>query len=187
MDYLAALPAGLQSYPECLARSGILQTFLDARPPATAEVEPWIAALLRPSPRPYVPEAVLNAALLAMGDAAGLTDVQYLEWNRATNRQLYRGLLYRALMAIFSPTMLLERAPARWESFHLGTKLSVEVRGANEAFATLTFPTNLFGPLLLQGYATAYAAALEHARGRDARVELGVATSTSARFVARWG
>lgn len=187
VGYLEALPAGVHSYPECVARSGILQTFLDARPPATGDVDPWIAALLRPSPLRYVPEAVLNAALLAMGDAAGLTDAQYLDWNRATNRQLYRGLLYRALMAIFSPAMLLERAPARWESFHVGTKLAVEVRGAKEAAAVLTFPAQLFGPLLLQGYATAFAAALEHARGHDARVELGVATPTSARFVARWG
>lgn len=186
MGYLESLPAGIHSYPQCQARAGILQTFVDAMPPPVQPLDPWVSGLLRPSPRAYVPEVVLHASLFAMGDAAGLNDAQFLEWNRATNRALYGGLLYRALMAIFSPMQLLERAPKRWENFHQGTTLTVRSTGPREATGTLAFPERLFTPLTLQVYAGAFAAALEHARARDVTVELGATGSTSGEFVARW-
>ncbi|HYD40240.1 MAG TPA: DUF2378 family protein [Anaeromyxobacter sp.] len=186
MDYLEALPDGIHSYPHCQARAGILQTFVEAMPAPVPPVDPWVTALLRPSPRAYVPEVVLQASLFAMGDAAGLNDAQFLEWNRATNRRLYGGLLYRALMAIFSPMQLLERAPKRWENFHQGTTLTVRSTGSHEATATLVFPERLFTRLSLRVYAGAFAAALEHARARDVTVELGTTGTASAEFVARW-
>jgi hypothetical protein len=89
-------------------------------------------------------------------------------------------------MAIFSPAQLLERAPHRWEAFHRGTTLRVKVAGPNEAGVTLSFPPRLFTPLLLQTYAGAFAAALEHARAHVATVELVSSTGTSAEFVSRW-
>jgi hypothetical protein len=186
MDYLESLPNGIHSYPQCQARAGILQTFVDAMPAPVEPVDPWVAALLRPSPRAYVPEVVLQTSLIAMADAAALDDAQFLEWNRKTNRALYGGLLYRALMAIFSPMQLLERAPKRWENFHQGTTLRVRSTGPSEALATLVFPERLYTPLSLHVYAGAFAAALEHARARDVTVELKTAGSTSGEFLARW-
>ncbi len=186
MDYLEALPDGIHSYPHCLARAGILQTFVGAMPPPVQPLDPWVAALLRPSPRAYVPEVVLHASLFAMADAAGMDDARFLEWNRSTNRALYGGLLYRALMAIFSPMQLIERAPKRWENFHPGTTLTVRSTGPHEALATLVFPERLLTPLTLTVYAGAFAAALEHARAHDVTVELRTAGATSGEFLARW-
>jgi hypothetical protein len=186
MDYLDALPDGIYSYPECQARSGILQTFLESRPPPVGEQDPWVVGLLSPTTRSYIPEVVSNAGLLAIGDAAGLTDAQWLAWNHEANRALFRGLLYRALMAIFSPMMLLERAPARWESFHVGTSLTLTKGGEREAIVRLAFPERLHLPLHLEAYGRAFAAAMEHARGRDVSVELLVSTATSAEYRARW-
>ncbi len=186
MDYLDALPDGVYSYPECQARSGILQTFLESRPPPVGEQDPWVVALLGPTTRSYIPEVISNAGLLAIGDAAGLTDAQWLAWNHEANRALFRGLLYRALMAIFSPMMLLERAPARWESFHVGTELTIEKGGGTDATVRLKFPANLHLPLHLEAYGRAFAAAMEHARGRDVTVQLLATTPTSAEYLARW-
>jgi hypothetical protein len=188
MDYLAGLPAGIHSYPECQSRSGILQTFLEAAPRMNEEPDAFVAELLRPATRGWVSEVALNAALLAIADATWMTDAQFLEWNRATNRALYKGLVYRALMAIFSPAQLLDRAGARWESFHRGTRLMVmnEKATATSAPGELTFPPRLFTPLLLGVYGEAFAAGFEHARGRDVTVELEAWSDTSGRFRARW-
>jgi hypothetical protein len=186
VDYLSGLPDGLRSHPECRSRSGILQVFLDAAPRLAEDQPPFIEALLRPSRLAWISEVTLNAALLAIADVGWMTDAQLLEWNRATNRALFRGLVYRALMALFSPQLLLERAPARWESFHQGTRLTVTSAGPGAATGELAFPARLYTPLLLRVYAEAFAAGFEHARGRDVTVELEGWSDTSGRFRARW-
>ncbi len=186
LEYLASLPGGLQAYPECQARSGILHTFLEAAPAMPDDLDPWVARLLRPPPRGFMSEVALSAAFLAIADAAGMSEAQYCAWSHAANARLFDGLIYRALMSLFSPMVLLERAPSRWEAFHTGTRLSVKQDGPACGVGELSFPERLFTPLLLRGFAESFAAAFENARGRDVTVELGAHAPTSAVFVARW-
>jgi len=185
-DYLDALPSGLDSYPDCLARSGLAQSFVEAAPRGREWLDPVVAELVPAPVRGWVPEVRFLSALLAVGDAAGMTDDQLLSWNRETNHALYRGLLYRALMAMFSPAALIERAPGRWASFHRGTSLSVVPDGPGRAVGVLSYPPRLFTPLLLQCYVGAFAAGFEHARGHDVTVELSSTGEREARFLARW-
>ena len=184
--YLVGLPDGLDSYPQCVARSGVLEAVLAAAPGAQDRGPPLVAALLAPPLRPWTQEVVLQAALLAVADHAGMTEARFLQWCRSTNRQLYRNLVYRALMAFLSPLTLLERGAARWSSFHHGTTLEVGRDGEKVAQGQLTFPPGLFTPFLLRGYAEAFAAAFEHSRAENVSVELARTTETSARFVVRW-
>ena len=114
------------------------------------------------------------------------SDAQFLTWNRGANVQLFRGLVFRALMSIFSPMILLERAQARWEAFHVGTQLLVRDAGPGCAIGELTFPTNLYNGLLLRAVAECYTAAFEHARGHDVEVTLVAHGPSAARFEARW-
>jgi len=185
-EYLASVPGGLDAYPECQARSGILQTFLEAGPALDGELDPFVARLLAPPARGFIPEVVLNAGFLAVGDLAGMSEAGYVAWHRAANARLFQGLIFRALMSVFSPMVLLERAPSRWESFHAGTRLTVKKDGAQAAVAELTFPPRLYTELHLRGIAESFVAALEHARGREVVAELGAHAPTSAVFVARW-
>jgi hypothetical protein len=185
-DYLEALPSGLASYPGCQARAGLAQTFVAAAPRGREHLDPVVAELGRAPVRGWVPEVGFLATLLAVGDAAGMTDAQLLAWNRETNRALYRGIFLRALMALFSPAALVERAPARWSALHQGTSLSVNLDGPGRAIGVLAFPPRLYTPLLLQVYAGAFAAGFEHARGRDVTVELAEAREREARFLATW-
>ena len=186
MEYLGALPAGIHSYPECQSRAGLLGSVLARESRREAAPEPFVEALLRPATTPWVPEVRFNAALLAIADAESMSDAQHLRWARATNGQLYHGLLYRALMAMFSPAVLLERAASRWDSFHRGSRLEVTGTHAGEARAVLTFPARLYTRLLLGGCGEAFAAAFEHSRGRDVTVELLEATEISGLFRCRW-
>jgi len=135
----------------------------------------------------WIPEVIFNGAMLAMADRAGWKDVQLLAWHRALNRKLFRGPVYRAVMAFFSPRALLAAGAGRWNSFHAGTVLEVTARGDRSGTAVLRHPPHLFTPLILRIYAEAFGAALENARatGRVA-VELAEAGESSARFVATW-
>ncbi len=186
-EYLAALPGGTAAYPECQARRGVVEAVLSAVPRFSDPVPQLVADLLTMPRGAWIPEVVFNAAILAMADRAGWSEIQILAWHRALNRRLFRGPVYRAVMAFFTPRALLEKGASRWNAFHAGTTLEVSPEGDHGGSAVLHHPPHLFTPLLLRIYAEAFGAALENARatGRIA-VELAEAGESSARFVARW-
>ncbi len=186
-EYLDRLPGGTAAYPECLARRGVVEAVLSAVPRSEDPAPQLVADLLTMPRGPWIPEVVFNAAMLALADREGWTEIQILAWHRALNRRLFRGPVYRAVMAFFTPRALLEHGPSRWNAFHAGTTLEVSVEGDHGGSAVLRHPPHLFTPLLLRVYAEAFGAALENARatGRIA-VELVEAGESSARFVARW-
>lgn len=185
-EYLSQVPGGIRAYPQCQARSAILQTFLDVGPKLEEPLDPFVARLLKLPPRGFIPEVVQGAAFLAVADAARMDEAQFMAWNRDGNRGLFTGLLFRALMALFSPMVLLERAPARWGAFHPGSRLEVTPDGAGGARGVLTFPERLLTRLLLVGIAECFAVGFEQARGRDVTVKLDEHGPTSATFLARW-
>ncbi|MGC3996111.1 MAG: hypothetical protein QM767_00650 [Anaeromyxobacter sp.] len=185
--YLAALPAGLASHPSCVVRAGVVEAVLATAPPNLPVPAGMPGELLAVPDRPWIPEVVLQGALLVIADAAQMSDDAVRSWSRETHRQLYRGLAYRALMAFFSPHALLERAETRWNSFHQGSTLRVRREGAEAGVGELSFPAGLYTPLHLMVIAEAFAAALEHSRAVGTTVTLGQVTATSAEFVARWG
>jgi hypothetical protein len=184
--YLDGLPEGLVSYPSCQARRGVVEAVLTAGPPVPRDAPPGVKELLTPPTGAWIPEVAFQAGLLAMADAAGWSDDDLLAWHRSLNRSLFKGPVYRALMAFFSPLLLLEKGANRWNAFHQGSSLAVTTEGKRAALATLTFPPGLFTPLLLRVYAGAFAAALEHARAEEVAVEVAEAGETWGRFRARW-
>ncbi len=186
-EYLGALPGGAAAYPDCLARRGVVEAVLSALPHFTDPAPQPVVELLTMPRGAWIPEVVFNAAILAMADRARWSETQILAWHRALNRKLFRGPVYRAIMAFFTPRLLLERGASRWSAFHAGTTLEVSAEGDHGGTAVLRHPPHLFTPLLLRIYAEAFGAALEHARatGRIV-VELAEAGESSARFVARW-
>jgi hypothetical protein len=185
-DYLAGLPRGLSSYPECKARQGVMETIVSSAPRFTAGAPPLVTDLLSSPLTPWVPEVVLVAGILAMADRARWTDAELLEWHRSLNRHMFRGPVYRAVMAFFSPRFLLERGAGRWATFHAGSTLEVAAAGERGAVARLEFPPNLFNRLLLQVFGEALAAALENARAGKVVIQLNEATEKSGTYLASW-
>ncbi len=185
--YLAGLPAGLGSYPDCRARRGVVDTVVSAAPRFDAGASPQLVLdLLAPPLAPWVPEVAFGAAILAMADRAGWTDDEVLEWHRSLNRHLFRGPIYRAVMAFFSPQFLLERGASRWATFHTGTTLEVAATGPRGAVARLEFPPGLFDELLLRVYAEAMGAALENARAGKVTIQLGEVGERHGTYQASW-
>lgn len=186
-EYLGALPGGIAAHPECRARRGVVEAVLSAVPRFTDPAPALVSDLLTMPRGRWIPEVSFHGAILAMADRAGWSDIQLLAWHRALNRRLFRGPVYRAVMAFFSPRLLLEHGASRWNSFHAGTSLEVTAQGERGGTAVLRHPPHLFTPLLLKIYAEAFGAALENARAEGRIVvELAEAGESSARFVARW-
>jgi hypothetical protein len=185
--YLAALPAGLDSYPECQTRGTLAAEFAADVSRGARDLPHEVAQLFAAQPATWIPEAQLAATILAVADHAGRGDDEHAEWVREKNRAVFRGVVYRSLMAFFTPAGLLEKASSRWESFHRGTALGVERLADRHVRARLEFPPHLVsGPLLPRAYGAAMQAALEHSRAKTATLEVEDVGATWVTYRARW-
>lgn len=188
-SYLAALPAGLGSYPECKVRIGTYDSVLG---PADTnlrwdDLDDRVRRFLGSPPRGlWVPEVDLLAGILAIGDHYHLTPQQHYEWLLVRNRLMFRGTVYRALMAFLSPDQLLRKAADRWGNFHQGTQVRSERTAVNKGVLDLTFPPNLFDPAAAYLFGAVFTAALERANATSVKFTLREVTSTCARFDAEW-
>jgi hypothetical protein len=184
--YLAGLPSGLASYPECEVRSSVHALFTAHAPPLRGEVPPLVADLLGDAGRGWTPEVRQHAALLAIADLAGQDERAFRAWSSDGFRLLYHGVIYRALMALFSPDVLMQYAPARYAAFHRGTRLTVARLDARRAEGRLAFPPGLFGALSQAWLCEAFAGAFRCSRALQVSVTVIDASRTEARFLARW-
>jgi len=186
--YLSSLPSGLASYPECEIRATPVARYVDDPTvrAAAAGAPEVVATLLTPPHAMWVPEVRCAAAILAVGDALRLSDGALAAHMVERNRELFRNVVYRALMAFLSPAALLARAPSRWEAFHRGTTLEVIELSERTAAARLAFPPGLLAGAVVPAYGAALQAALEHCRAEGATLVAEAVTPTSLVYRARW-
>jgi hypothetical protein len=188
-DYLRSLPLGLDSYPECRAKSGVLRGALVDRalPDAGTLPEP-LARLVESPPLPssWVPEVHRNAIFLAYRDRLFASDDAYLEWIGALNRRMFESPLYKILAHVASPQRLLRGAQKRFEQFRIGTTLELEQTGDKRGMIRTAFPARLHTPLTLREWSRAFEVVAEAAGGKNARTVAFRATDTRAEFEIVW-
>jgi hypothetical protein len=190
-QYVAGLPEGLASFPECLAKGSVLRSTLLQQP-----VEE-IAARLPPELRPLVldppvdsewmSEAKFVAIYHAVADVRGYSDADVRTWARDRNRALFRNPAYRILMAVSSPATLIRGAAMRWSNWHRGSLLEVEGILDVGVRAVLRFPPGLFDDLMLASFGEAYVTALELARAAAPVASHELLEPGVARFLLSWG
>lgn len=120
--YLASLPRGVDSHPQCVQKASVSREFLRFLPTGglsgqlPEQLEDLLARRLAASA--WVPEAHASALLLAIhdlhfpGDEAGFVARSYV-----ANKELLTGPLYRVLMLVASPSYLAKNAESRWNAF----------------------------------------------------------------------
>jgi len=188
--YLAGLPAGLDSYPECLAKGSVLRSTLLQQP--IAEILPRLPDPLRalvtdpPVDSEWLSEARFVAIYLAVADVRGLSEGEVLAWARDRNRALFRNPAYRILMAVSSPATLLRGATMRWSNWHRGSTLEVEGVTDVGVRALLRFPPGLFDDLMLKVFGEAYSAGLELARAKSPASSVELLEPGLARYTVSW-
>ena len=112
--YLAGLPAGLDSFPDCLAKGSVLRSTLAQQP--IEELASRLPESLRllvtdpPVDSEWMSETRFVAIYHAVADLRGFTDADILMWARERNRALFRNPAYRILMAVSSPGTLIRGA-----------------------------------------------------------------------------
>lgn len=165
--YLARLPDGIRSYPDCQAKGSVLRSVLDTAPftLSTAGLPSEAVELMATPPLPseWMSEVALNVLLMAYQER--VPREQYLRWCYDRNRALLNTSLYRVLFLVVSPERLYVGMSQRWAAFRRGTKLQlVELR---DKVATLeyTFPRFLHDAGTCELLAEALSAAGDAATG----------------------
>jgi hypothetical protein len=188
--YLAGLPAGLDSFPECLAKGSVLRSTLIQQP--VGELAARLPAPLRalvtdpPVDSEWLPEVRFAAIYLAVADLRGFGEAEVLAWARERNRSLFRNPAYRILMAVSSPATLIRGATMRWSNWHRGSTLEVEGVVDIGVRALLRFPPGLFDPLMLQVFGEAFVAGLELARAKNPASKVELVDAGVARYLVSW-
>ncbi|MGB8930359.1 MAG: hypothetical protein WCC48_03805 [Anaeromyxobacteraceae bacterium] len=188
--YLAGLPAGLDSFPECVAKGSVLRSTLVQQP--VAEIAARLPAPLRaivtdpPIDSEWMSEVRLVAVYLAVTDVRGYGDAEALAWARDRNRALFRNPAYRILMAVSSPATLLRGAAMRWSNWHRGSTLEIDGILDEGVRALLRFPPGLFDELMLKVFGEAFSAGLELAHARTPASTVELVEAGVARYTVRW-
>jgi hypothetical protein len=191
--YLNTLPRGIDSFPECrvtadsfeFVRSDLVASGLPSGLP------PPIAAFLDGNRHDkWLSEVVANAAMLMLRDRVSGSDEGFLKWAYDDSRRVFSKPIYRMLMAVMSPSLVVIGAAKRWSAFHQGTALSinpiVSVAGRAGTQAKLTFPPGLYSPVLVVRQQRAFLAALDAASAKEAKVEVDSTAAGEAVFKPSW-
>lgn len=186
--YLAALPAGIDSYPDYTQKGSITRSYL-----ASPEVASSLHALPQrvrelaaspPTVAQWVPEVVANVVFLSMTERLGIEGFEDFVYRE--NKALLEGPLYAILFKLVSPERVLRSATSRWAQFHRGIELEAPRISRGQAEVDMRCPPALLPPILARVYTMAFRAALEAAGGNAVTVELVAERPDGYTFGARW-
>jgi hypothetical protein len=187
--YLAELPGGLEAYPRCRVRTAVTREITDQFPKAldSPGIDPAIVELIRTAIQrgEWMPEAYGMLVRLIVRDIVFQTDADYHRWYYDIAGKIFAKPVYRVLMYVVSPTLVMLGAQKRWAAFREGTTLSAKI-DRNQGEIELKFPEKLYPELILVGFGEAFRASIVAARARNAKIELIEAAAERARWTVSW-
>lgn len=162
-SYLGSLPAGLDSYPTCVQKGSVVRTFLAGGPELRALPEPLrVLASEKPLATSWVPEVHANALYLALADQHFPRESDFIAYCSRRNADLLRSPMYRALLVIGSPTVMLQTMRVAWPLFHKGgVTLAFVDKGPGQARIRMAFPPYVVPELIARGIQTSFSVIAE--------------------------
>jgi len=155
-SYVARLPEGLDSYPSCRIRTEVTELLLRRFPRVLDHpgLSLGFADRLRQALErgEWMSEAMGIAVRMVARDALFQSDAEYDAWAFESSQELYTRRVYRVLMYLISPSLVILGATRRWNAFRQGTNL-VSKSHANGGDLELAFTPHLYPPLVLGGFA----------------------------------
>ncbi len=191
--YLGGLPAGFDSFADCAVQAEALQELRKEFPELVKDSSlpaPIRGFLDGSSRNAWVSEVASNVLLHMVRDVHFASDEDFMSWAYENSRKVFRSPLYRALMFVMSPTLVVMGASKRWVTFHKGSTLSAkpvsQTGNQYSTVVTLDFPAGLFSELTLQRQGAAFKAALIGTTAANLTMSTEPQGSESCNFVARW-
>lgn len=190
--YLAALPHGLDSHPQCLMKGSVVRVLL-ARLPDSRMIDALPAPLRQlieypPLPTAWVREVHASAMVVYLAHAAYGSEEALVAQAYRDHFALLDSAAYRILFRFVGAHRLLGQVASRWSLFHQGTELSVleKARPHEGGSVRLKCPPHHVPAVLAKCYATAFRAAIEIAGARNASIESHAIDASTIEYRGRW-
>lgn len=188
-EYIAQLPDGLASYPECKSKGALITTALeghDLRHATRGLPEEISQLIVAPPPSwSWVPATWSDAMFYVLVDTFYPTPEAVLEWTYERTIKASSNKLYRALTRVSGPSALLRMTAAAHGLFQKGTDMSSE-RVEGGAILRMTHPPFLHCGLNHLSNVGMIRALLEITGARDHEVEMTASEPTQAIYRATW-
>lgn len=188
--YVASLPQGLASYPECRGKVSIWKNIL--RWTDTGELRGRVP----PELTIFTSEGLLDvtwmsvaesfACHLALRDTLFRTDSAMADHFRMLDRRLLSGPLYRMLFAVASPHRVVHAADRRFRAMFEGITLEARPEDACRVSLSLRYPPRLLPELVGRLYLVAFEVAVELAGAKAVRSRVLEHGDTAARYELTW-
>lgn len=147
-EYLASLPDGLASYPECKAKGTLIKSIIEGQlaDDLTDGAPVELANVIRNPPtfNQWVPATWSDALFYLVVDRKYPTEEAMIDWCYKRTLKMGQSAMYRALVRAAGPKALLKMGAKVHDMFQRGTTLRVEL-GAKEAELFLEHPPYLHG------------------------------------------
>jgi len=192
--YLAQLPDGLHSYPAARVKGLTLRTLV-LDPVHPLEVGTGLPSALEdlvahpPAPGDWVPVVWLCALHAGVYDTSFASDggmLAYEEWVFQRNLRLLRAPLFRRLVEVQSPELLLALHTARWSAFYRGSSLDILQVEPGRAVFRMSHPPRCWPTLAVTGLGAAFRAAAVVAGAKTATVAVTEESPRASRLAVSW-
>ncbi|MCR9160140.1 MAG: hypothetical protein ACE37F_37550 [Nannocystaceae bacterium] len=187
--YLDALPDGIDSHPDARAKATLYRSVIDSDTIAAADILPGPLQRLVETPPPvtaWIPEVHSHAMIKVVRDLRFDSDEDFIRFTYERQRTLFDGRLYRIMLALASPSMLLRTAALRWRTFHRGSTFTVEEASGTETRVRVDYAAGLWDRLLADALAAGLQAALDLSGALDATLHISDLEPTMLRIHGTW-
>ncbi|MGE0791689.1 MAG: hypothetical protein AB7S26_38795 [Sandaracinaceae bacterium] len=185
-EYLEGLPDGLESYPDCESKSSLILSALDGHDRALIAdgLPDALAAVVREPPPPgvWMPAVMNDAVFFAVCDRYYPTPEAVHAWTYDRTLAMTKNPLYRTLLRVPGPRVLLRMAARTHGLLQRGTMLAAKSSDSN-VHLTLTFPPKLHVGLNLVSNVALWQVVVEVTGGKNVKSRLDRVTDTEAHYV----
>jgi hypothetical protein len=188
-EYVARLPEGLRSFPECRAKASLLRALLEARGdrPLPGAGPPELLNLLSepPTPNVWISEVHFVAIHYLLADTDRASEKEVIEMTYRASRSLTESRMYSALAKVASPGIMFRGAVTSWGLIHRGVRLTAKSTSGH-ASAWLLHPPHLYPRVAHVSAGEGFRAVIEAANGQAVVVTLRESRPDGAEYEARW-
>ncbi|MCB9592654.1 MAG: hypothetical protein H6719_07970 [Sandaracinaceae bacterium] len=187
-EYLAALPDGLSSHPECASKATLLRSSLEGHEDAEVDdLRPELLELYRnpPPATVWVPAVKVNAILHVIIDLYYPRREDVIEWARRRTLRMRDNPIYARILRVTSVYALFRISQQLDRLFQRGTHIQTHL-GKGHARFELTHPPYLVSPINQVANVGMFEAMVEITGGADARCEMTGSSPTGATFEMTW-